>query len=193
MTELKFDELRLFIETLGNGYIAKSGSTLNWAKNWASSLQNSYEPFKDRLKKAHTRNPQELLDRHKVGAAVLRSLCLVKPLVPAVSGPIPPRYAHVNFRLAFHTAIHVVRRYAQQDAKEAGDSVAEAMHQALFILPNPINDDGTYEDQTVKGLYEATQAEALDAFLLANILYLLDMYHRAAWRPEMSASGRCSR
>lgn len=182
MTEIKFDELVSAIKVLGDGYIAKSRDSLTWAEGWQKSLQNSYEPYKDNLKKEHTRNPGDVLDRHKVGAAILRSICLLGPLVPKAPGQIPPRFSQANFFVAFHTAIHVFRRYALMDAEDANDAEAVTMHTDGFLLPDPINDDGSYIEQTVKGLFEATKSETLDTFLVANMLYLLDMYHRAAWR-----------
>ena len=182
MTEIKFDELRKFIELLGNGYIEKSTNTIRWSEKWGFSLQNLYESYKDSLKQKHTRTPNELLDRHKVGAAILRSICITNPLVPTEPGMIKPRWATVNYRLAFHTGIHIVRRYAKQDAADKKDSVAIRMHTDPFIQPTSINNDGGYEDQTVKGLYEASRAQTLDPFLIANMLYLLDMHHRIAWK-----------
>jgi hypothetical protein len=188
MTEIKFDELAATVRLLGDGYIKSSQGTLTWSDGWERSLQNSYEPYKAALKQNHTRNPGDVLDRHKVGAAILRSICLLGPLVPATPGPMPPRFSQANFFIAFHVAIHVFRCYALQDARDAGDADAVAMHSAGFILPDPINDDGSYMEQTVKGLFEATKAETLDIFLVANMLYLLDMYHRSAWQLRKARS-----
>ncbi|MDD5176713.1 MAG: hypothetical protein PHQ05_09855 [Sterolibacterium sp.] len=181
MTEIKFEQLRQSIEIIGNGFIGKSSACLRWAPKWDVSLQNLYETYKESLKQKYTRSPNELLDRHKVAAAVIRSICITNPLIATVPGVIPPRFATVNYRLGYHTGIHIIRRYAEQDAIENKDEIFQRMHTDPFISPTPINNDGSYEDQTVKGLHEAARAQTLDPFLIANMLYLLDMYHRIAW------------
>lgn len=182
MTELKFAELGMVVRAFGNAYIRESGGLIDWQNGWELRLQNYYERSKDKLKKEYTQNPSDVLDRHKVGAVMMNAIIHTEPLTPTGSAKLlPPRLSRINYRMAFLIGILIFRRYAGQDAIDAGDEAALKMHTAPFNQPLPINRDGTYEDQTVRALYEAHSNNKLDIFLLANILYLLDVYHRATF------------
>ncbi|MBS4095329.1 MAG: hypothetical protein KGZ83_00650 [Sulfuricella sp.] len=183
MTEIKFSELIATIRNIGDAIIARSDNKVTWAANWETTLRGHYEPFKEKAKKENTRDPNELLDRHKVGACMMISILATRPLRTVDDSRPTPRWETVNQRLSLYIGIFIFRRYGVEDAKDSGDKDALTMHTASFNMPFPINKDGSYEDQTVRALYEATMAQRLDVFILANLLFLLDTHHRATYAP----------
>lgn len=180
MTDEKFATLLSFVERLGNAYVSKSKSEIDWTPGWKDRLKQHYESSKAEAK-THTRNANDLLDRHKVAALMMIAIIRSDPfqtLKPAVS----PRSSKARFWLAHIMGMQIVRRWILADIKYGTEKTPIEMHLSPLHVPSTMNGDGAYDEQTVRGLYQANKASRLDPFLLANILFMQDAFHRAAWK-----------
>lgn len=180
MTDQKFAELLSLAERIGNAQISKSNFEIDWKTGWKNRLKQHYESSKAEAK-THTRNADDLLDRHKVAALMMIAIIRSDPfemLKPAVT----PRNREARFWLAYAMGMVIVRRWILADIKDGIEKTPIEMHQGAIHVPSTMNGDGAYDQQTVRGLYQANKANRLDPFLLANILFMQDAFHRAVWK-----------
>ncbi len=182
MTPEKFAEILKIVESLAKVQINCGNGEIDFHTGWKSRLEQHYYSARDDAK-AHTKATEKLLDRHKVAALMMIATIKSDPFEKLV--PVPSaRNVHARFWLAFSSGLVILRRWILADIKDGTDKSPPDMHTKQFIMPKTMNGDGDYDKQTVLGLYQAHMSGRLDPFLLANILFLIDAYHRLAWKPK---------
>ena len=183
MTDQKFDELIALVRRIGSPHVDESGGAIVWSNGWEGRLKGHYQSARAEAKK-HAKCEKDLLDRHKVAALMMIAIVRAVPF-DNCQPHISPRFYHARFRLACVAGIAIFRHWIRADINAKQDSSQKEMLREHHF-PEAMNGDGSYLEQTVRGLYQANAANRLDPFLVANILFMIDAYHRAVWRPVAS-------
>jgi hypothetical protein len=114
-----------------------------------------------------------LIDRHKIGACVIKAIAFTKPLaVEHGTKTINSRLA--NETLAFQAGIAVVQSFRKKECFEEGDLIG-ANAATKFHLPKT-GDGLDYPLHIYRAIYHAQKHDIFEPFVWANQLFVLEQY-----------------
>ncbi len=118
-------------------------------------------------------NPSQLLDRHKVCAAMTVAILKCRPITCASINDIDGKFklsdaCTINEQLAFYCSWSLMIGFIQASKKET--------EHMKFVLP-PTNHNDNFVNTFTRSLFVANIQNSLSPELLANIYFLLESYN----------------
>lgn len=125
-------------------------------------------------------NSENLLDRHKVCAAICVSVMKASLLVCDEeikdSTHDIADFKKYNEQLAAAVSLELLKSFIIAESKINKKKNPFEDHKS-FIFPTPQNENETYEDTIVRALFFANTVGQSSLHLIAHILFLIEQYH----------------
>ena len=181
---MDFSQFEEIVETI----IAPTGEDLiskhkvRWATHdWKNNAHNIYESIRKEIR-TDMRIDESLgdhrIDRHKIAAGILFALLKVKPLEPTVVTKANPAARMANEQLAVLSALKLVLHFVEERLAELPDQLDKISNQEVAW---PKAQDIHYLLHLCKTVFHAIQHSKYNAYLIANIFFMIEAYHLNAY------------
>ena len=184
MTDAKFDQIwkksfvsraDLLLEHIGQDYLTFREKQEGRIRSKYISLKNESKEF---MAKHAEYKRDILLDRHKIASLILCAIIYVRPFrIIKIDRKAPPTVRYVNELLGFICGLDMLKTFMVKDAR-LEDLAKPPVYQMPLVKPEikPEIKPESYIKQTLKGIYHAYDKKKLDAFILANLFFLIEQY-----------------
>lgn len=144
-------------------------------------IWNEYIRLNQYTKINYMKNPEGLLDRHKVAACYMIAICNIRPMRFLIeSEDILP--LAINEKLAITVGFSLVRAFVVSDIEKKTENSSElkAKFDNGLYIPQEFINHGDYIDNYANGLRYACQDGKLCVLSLAHELFLLEAMTKMA-------------
>lgn len=181
---MDFNQFEEIVETIiaptGEELINKHG--LRWVKSdWKNSAHNLYESMRKDIR-ADMRLDESLgdhrIDRHKIAAGILFALLKAKPLEMPVITKASPAARMANEQLAVISALKLVLHFVEERLAAHPDELDKISDKEVAW---PKAQDIHYLLHLCKTAFHAVQTSKYNAYLVANIFFMIEAYHLGAY------------
>ena len=150
-----------------------------------NKIHECYEKIKDDVKQYFKDPIHSLIDRHKIGAALIYAILDICPfpLLNLSEEKLPPKEYMINERLAMETGVAVVADFCKTKAIQDRDATQKKIFSIRFRYPKV--DESNYLEFILKSLYRDRVEGKKDILKLAHILFLLESYHSEHVKKEL--------
>lgn len=153
--------------------------------NAKEEIWNRYVFLNEYCKKNYMKDPEVILDRHKVASCYMIAIIMVRPLIVTkkIDGQNIP--LAINECLAITVGLSLVRAYIlssiehnEKPSKEEMKSIEEKLKNGMLIPENQLVNHGDYIENYASELHFAALEGNLNILSIAHELYLLEVYTR---------------
>lgn len=132
-------------------------------------------------KNQHNTDGPNLLDRHKVCAAlcvaIIRSHLLSSSDTINDNNRDMSKYHKYNEQLAISVSLNLLAAFIDAEYAKETDPTPFISEELAFTFPKPLNSNEDYEDTIVRSIYFANTVGQLNLHLIAHIFFQVEQYH----------------
>lgn len=147
-------------------------------------ILNEYNKLRDYSKVSYMRNPDGLLDRHKVCACLIIAISKTAPLIDSSSQGVSDLKNIYNENLAISVGLSLLRQYIITANKGKKEYIK--IFEKGFIFPETERDTRYQELLCLMLSYDIENGH-YSILALANILFMIEEYTKVTYKPEMNS------
>lgn len=144
-------------------------------------ILNEYNKLRDYSKISYMRNPNGLLDRHKVCACLIIAIVKAAPLVDVNSESVSNFKNIYNENLAVSVGLSLLRQYII--IAHSQDDEYKKIFENGFRFPETERDT-RYQELLCLMLHYDVENDHYSILAIANILFMIEEYTKATYNPE---------
>lgn len=147
-------------------------------ENAQDVIWDNYVLLRDHSKRTYMKDPEGLLDRHKVCACMIYSIVKSSVLKVAESQTSENEYLNIiNEDLALTTGLSLLRAFIESAIRLKKPENSEQLLQKFKDgISFPPTNHGDYRENFLSELYFAKEENNYNILSLSHILYLLEVY-----------------